>query len=63
MSFGKPDTPALPAVPGAPPPPPMFGAQASPGSKPKAKSMTPTFLGAQDSAQPGQLGAKTLIGQ
>ena len=62
MSFGSPPTPASPALPAAPAAPPMFGAQQSPGQKPGAKSSQPTFLGGALTAQPQQMGGKTLIG-
>lgn len=52
--------PDLPQIPTAPAPPPMFGQQ--PGQKkPQAKSMQPTFLGAEQQAPAN--GGKTLLGQ
>lgn len=61
MSFESPDIP-LPKPGTAPPPPPMFGAFAG-QKKQKAKSMQPTFLGADAAPQAGQTGQKTLLGQ
>lgn len=59
MSF---DTPSpQPMMPMAPPPPPML--QDPKGKKPKKKPMTPTFLGADVTPTPSQVGQKTLIGQ
>ncbi len=52
----------MPQAPGATPPPPIFG-QGPQQKKPQAKSTQPTFMGQQDIPQPGQLGAKTLLGQ
>lgn len=49
------------AVPQAVASPPAFG-QATPNKKPSKPSMQPTFLGTGTSAQPGQLGQKTLLG-
>lgn len=62
MSFDSP-SPQLPAVGTAPPPPPLFGADPNnSGSKPKKKSMQPTFLGNGTTPTQGQLGQKTLLG-
>lgn len=44
-------------------PAPLPPVQQPTGTKPKVKSMQPTFLGAGMTAQPGQTGEKTLIGQ
>lgn len=55
-------SPSLPMIPNAPAPPPMFGAETTPGQKPKRASFFPTFLGTGDTPQAGQLGQKTLIG-
>jgi hypothetical protein len=62
MSFAAPPQGTLPQVPNAPPPPPMFGAQTTPGSKPKRQSFFPTFLGTGSTPEAGQLGQKTLLG-
>ena len=61
MSFSAP-TPAAPVLPQAPAAPPMFAPQLQPGQKPQAKSSQPTFLGGQLTAQPQQMGGRTLIG-
>lgn len=52
----------LSTLPTAPTPPPVFGSNPQ-GSKPKAKSMQTTFLGADATANtPGSTG-KSLLGQ
>lgn len=61
MSFDT-EKPQLPAVSSAPPPPPLFGADPNSSSKPKKKSMQPTFLGNGTAPTQGQLGQKTLLG-
>lgn len=62
MSFSPPPTQPVPVAPDAPAPPPVFG-QNPTSSKPAKKSMTPSFLGQQDTPRPQQLGTKTLLGQ
>lgn len=52
---------ALPALPNAPAPPIL--AAGPQGTKPKKKSMQTTFLGAQDTPEPGSSPGKTLLGQ
>lgn len=56
-------TPAAPVIPQAPATPPMFGAQATPGQKPQAKSSQPTSLIGGLVANPTNTGQKTLLGQ
>lgn len=57
-----PSSTGLPMIPNTPSPPPAFGAQTTPGQKPKRQSFFPTFLGTGDIPQAGQVGNKTLLG-
>lgn len=61
MTPDKPDQ-ALPKLPDAPAPAPVFG-QSPIGKKPKQKSMTASFLGADALPSASNAGVKSLTGQ
>lgn len=60
MSMDSPSSSDMPNLPTAPSKPPVFGEK--PGKKPKAKSMTPTFLGTSAMPTAQQVGSKTFLG-